>query len=396
MPAPLEFWFEFASTYSYPAAMRVEALCAAAGVPLRWRAFLLGPIFGAQGWNDSPFNIYPVKGRNMWRDMERLCGADGVPLRRPSAFPRGSLLAARIACVAADEPWIGAFVRGVYTANFAFDRPIGEPAVIAAILAELGQPAETWLARAQADDAKQALRAQTDTAIGRGIFGAPSAMVGDELFWGNDRLEAAIDAAVGHDDAAQIETVLAFWFGPSDESADARRARVVRWFTVDAAFDAEIRQRFGALVCAATHRRLDHWAGSARGRLALVVLLDQFSRNVYRDRVDAYAADPYALRVVLTAIDSGLDRQLDFFERSIFYLPLEHTEDAAIQARSVAAYERLAADAPPALRAAGEEFLAHARGHQQTIARFGRFPARNAALGRVSTAEEQAFLASHS
>jgi uncharacterized protein (DUF924 family) len=102
------------------------------------------------------------------------------------------------------------------------------------------------------------------------------------------------------------------------------------------------------------------------------------------------------LRLVLTAIDSGLDRQLDFFERSIFYLPLEHSEDAAIQVRSVAAYERLAADAAPALRAAGEEFLAHARGHQQTIARFGRFPARNAALGRVSSAEEQAFLSSHS
>ncbi|MDX2171333.1 MAG: DUF924 family protein [Deltaproteobacteria bacterium] len=388
MPAPLEFWFEFASTYSYPAAMRVEALCAAAGVPLRWRPFLLGPIFAAQGWNDSPFNIYPVKGRNMWRDMERLCAAAGVPLRRPSAFPRGSLVAARVACAAAAEPWIGRFVRAVYTANFAADRAIGEAPVIGEILEAIGQSAATWLARAQADDVKQALRAQTDAAIARGIFGAPSCTVGDELFWGNDRLEAAIDAAVGPPDTAPIEEVLAFWFGPADEAAAPRRARVVRWFTADPDFDAEVRRRFGGLVCAATHRQLDHWAGSARGRLALVVLLDQFTRNVYRDRVDAYAADPYALRLVLTGIDAGLDCQLDFFARSVFYLPLEHSEDPAIQARSVGAYTALAADAPPELRDAAEQFLAHARGHQQTIARFGRFPARNAVLGRTSTAEE--------
>ena len=93
--ATAEFWFELASTYSYPAAMRVEALARAAGVPLRWRAFLLGPIFAAQGWNASPFNIYPVKGRYMWRDLARLCAAEGLPLRQPSAFPRGSLLAAQ-------------------------------------------------------------------------------------------------------------------------------------------------------------------------------------------------------------------------------------------------------------------------------------------------------------
>ena len=393
MAAPLEFWFEFASTYSYPAAMRVEALCAAAGVPLRWRAFLLGPIFAAQGWGDSPFNIYPVKGRNMWRDLARLCAADGLPLRQPSAFPRGSLLAARIACAAADEPWIGAFVRGVYTANFAADRDIADPTVVGALLAELEQPAAAWIARASAPETKQALRAQSEAAIARGLFGAPSCTVGDELFWGNDRLDAAIDCARRRgDEAASIAAVLQFWFAASGDAAAQAHARA-RWFAASADFDAEIRSRFGALVCAAARRQLDHWAGSARGRLALILLLDQFPRNIYRGQPDAFASDSQALVLALGGIDAGLDCQLDFFARSFFYLPLEHAEDAAIQARSVAAFSRLAAEATPALRAAGEECLRYARDHQAVIARFGRFPARNAALGRASTADEETYLA---
>ena len=94
---PLEFWFEFASTYSYPAAMRIEALGARAGVAIAWRPFLLGPIFQAQGWNDSPFNLYPAKGRYMWRDLERLCEKHGLPYARPTIFPQRSILAARLA-----------------------------------------------------------------------------------------------------------------------------------------------------------------------------------------------------------------------------------------------------------------------------------------------------------
>jgi 2-hydroxychromene-2-carboxylate isomerase len=192
MRPPLEFWFEFASSYSYPAASRVEAQCTAAGVPLRWRPFLLGPIFAAQGWNDSPFNIYPAKGRYMWRDLERLCADYGMPLRRPSVFPRNGLLAARVACAGDGAPWLPAFVRTVYHANFAEDRNIADAAVVRDILAGLGQTPEPILATAQSDDIKQRLRAHTDEAIRRGIFGAPSCTVGDELFWGNDRLEAAL------------------------------------------------------------------------------------------------------------------------------------------------------------------------------------------------------------
>lgn len=200
MAAPIDFWFELASTYSYPAAMRIERLAQAAGVAMRWRPFLLGPIFAAQGWNDSPFNLYPAKGRYMWRDLERVCAAEGLPWRRPSVFPRGSLLAARIACAAAEAPWLPAFVRAVYRANFAEDRAIGDPAVVADLLGTLGVPAEEWLARAATPAVKDALRAQTETAAARGIFGAPTFTVGEELFWGNDRLEAALRHATGSTD----------------------------------------------------------------------------------------------------------------------------------------------------------------------------------------------------
>ncbi len=191
MPA-VEIWFEFASTYSYPAVMRVERLAAERGIELRWRAFLLGPIFRAQGWNDSPFNLYPQKGRYMWRDLERICRAEGLPFRRPTIFPQNGLLAARIACWFAEEPWLPGFVRAVYGANFADGLDIADPNVVTGCLERAGQPASPVLERVAAADAKDKLRAQTDEAVRRGIFGAPSFLVGDELFWGNDRLEAAL------------------------------------------------------------------------------------------------------------------------------------------------------------------------------------------------------------
>ncbi len=161
MTAPLEFWFEFGSTYSYPTALRIETAGQEAGVPLAWRAFLLGPIFAAQGWKDSPFNLYPAKGRYMWRDLERICGGQGIPYRRPSVFPRNGLLAARVACACADAGWLPGFVRAVYTANFAEDREIAEPGVVAELLTDLGQDADALLEAAGAPATKQALRART-------------------------------------------------------------------------------------------------------------------------------------------------------------------------------------------------------------------------------------------
>jgi len=192
MPGTVEFWFEFASTYSYPAAMRIEPLARGAGVTLVWRPFLLGPIFAGQGWRDSPFNIYPAKGRYMWRDLDRICERLGIPLRRPSQFPRNGLLAARVATAAAAAPWLADFVRGVYHANFADDRDIAQRDVMSAVLTTLGIDAEPWLEQAASEAVKEQLRASTDEAMAVGIFGAPTMCVGDELFWGNDRVEEAI------------------------------------------------------------------------------------------------------------------------------------------------------------------------------------------------------------
>src|SRR5574342_559616 len=140
-PAPIHFWFDFASTYSYPAAMRIGAAAARAGVSLEWRPFLLGPIFKEQlGIKDSPFNVFPVRGRYMWRDLERLCEKHGLPWKRPTAFPRSGLLAARIGCLAAGEPWLPEFVRAVFRANFAEDQDIADAGVIGRLLAALGRP----------------------------------------------------------------------------------------------------------------------------------------------------------------------------------------------------------------------------------------------------------------
>jgi 2-hydroxychromene-2-carboxylate isomerase len=188
----LEFWFEFGSTYSYLSAARIEGLAAEVGVPVVWEPFLLGPIFAQQGWNDSPFNVYPAKGRYMWRDLERLCEGYGIPFARPSRFPRDGLLAARVACLAKSEPWLPGFVRAVFRANFSEDREIGDAVERRAILDSLGRPGERLVEQARAPENKMFVREQTRRAGELGIFGAPSFVVGGELFWGNDRLEDAL------------------------------------------------------------------------------------------------------------------------------------------------------------------------------------------------------------
>jgi len=193
MAAKLDFFLEFASTYSYPAAMRVGALAQSAGVAVRWRPFLLGPILQAQGWNDSPFNLYPNKGRYMWRDLERVTAALGLAFQRPDPFPQPSLLAARVAHVGLAEDWGEDFCRAVYAAEFGAGRAIGDANVIADLLRGLELAPEPVLARAQSAEIKARLRAETDAAQRLGVFGAPTFVTGDgELFWGNDRLEQAL------------------------------------------------------------------------------------------------------------------------------------------------------------------------------------------------------------
>lgn len=198
MSGEAEFWFDFASTYSYVAAMRVEAVAGRVGARVLWRPFLLGPIFTEQlGIKDSPFNVNPVRGRYMWRDLERLCAKHGLPWRKPTVFPRNSVLAARVALVGAGEPWGPAFVRAVFSANFARDEDISARAVLEEALTQAGADAASVLARAESPENKLRLREQTTRASQLGIFGAPDFIVKGELFFGQDRLEDALEFLTG-------------------------------------------------------------------------------------------------------------------------------------------------------------------------------------------------------
>ncbi len=189
----IEFWYEFASTYSYPAVMRIGRRAECAGLTLHWRPFLLGPIFKSYGWNDSPFNIFAAKGRYMWRDLERICMAEGLPLRLPPfCFPQNGLKAARLALIGQHDGWTPAFTRAVFAANYAEQKDISDNATLGAILDTLGVDAERAFAAADSPENKDRLRRQTEEAAARGLFGAPSFTIGEELFWGNDRLEAAL------------------------------------------------------------------------------------------------------------------------------------------------------------------------------------------------------------
>ena len=189
----IEFWFEFASTYSYPAAMRVERLAGEAGLEVAWRPLLLGPLFRQQqGLSDSPFNAVPVKGRYMWRDLARICEREGLALSRPEIFPQNGLKAARIV-LALPEAARPDFVRAVYVANFAEGLTISDMDVLAGILARLGHDAAATIEASGAEAVKAELKSNTEEAARRGVFGAPTFFAPDgEMFWGNDRLADAI------------------------------------------------------------------------------------------------------------------------------------------------------------------------------------------------------------
>jgi uncharacterized protein (DUF924 family) len=190
----------------------------------------------------------------------------------------------------------------------------------------------------------------------------------------------------------EVEAVLHFWFGELDARGCADSAHSARWWKKDEAFDAEIGRRFGALHAAIAGGEREAWRNSDRGCLAYVIALDQFSRNMFRGTARTFAYDDQALAASLAAIDRGVDGRLAFDERPFLYMPLIHSENLTAQERCIALFTALRDEAPgeAAGRAAG--MVDYARRHRDIVARFGRFPHRNAALGRASTPEEAEFL----
>jgi uncharacterized protein (DUF924 family) len=189
---------------------------------------------------------------------------------------------------------------------------------------------------------------------------------------------------------ASSEEVLAFWFGTASPAEPPGPNEFRRWFEGGEDVDRQIRERFGDDVERARRGELNQWAETPRGRLALIILLDQFSRNLHRGSAEAFANDSASLRLALDGLDSAQDEVLSCVEQLFFVLPLEHAEDMAMQDRVVAYLERWAKRLPAEVTGMSQHVLDYARLHRDVIARFGRFPTRNRALGRVSTEEEEA------
>lgn len=180
-------------------------------------------------------------------------------------------------------------------------------------------------------------------------------------------------------------SVLQFWFGPGEGAARHSRRE---WFAKDPAFDRALRARFGALIEAALAGALGHWDEPPRHRLARILLLDQFTRNAYRGQARAFSGDARAQADALALLDGSHEFTFDAFERAFVYMPLVHAESLALQSRAVALFDALAAEFP-----ALADYARHARRHRRVIERFGRFPHRNALLGRPSSPPEVRFLA---
>ncbi|MGH8727176.1 MAG: DUF924 family protein [Burkholderiales bacterium] len=189
-----------------------------------------------------------------------------------------------------------------------------------------------------------------------------------------------------------FEEILDFWFGDFSVPDYPPRERSQLWFGKSESDDRLIRERFSATLERAARGEYDGWKSDPRGRLALILVFDQFPRNIYRDTPRAFAFDPKAQALATEGIEQGSDTALNPFDRVFFYLPLEHAEDPQLQRKSVERYRRLIEEAPPELLAKLSGYLDYAVRHAQVIERFGRFPHRNRILGRVSTPQETEYL----
>lgn len=192
----LQFWFEFGSNYSYLSAMRIEEAAHRSQVTIEWKPFLLGPVFRELGWENAPFVLQAAKGRYVWRDMEREARKFRLPFNKPSVFPRVSLLPMRVAMLGSGQPWMGQFCRAAMRQNWVDDLDINHPLHVRQALSGLVADPDAVMRQAQEETNKLRLREQTAEAGERGIFGAPTFLVSDEMFWGNDRLDDALAYAV--------------------------------------------------------------------------------------------------------------------------------------------------------------------------------------------------------
>lgn len=192
----IEFWFEFGSNYSYLSVMRVEDVVRRAGLALVWKPFLLGPVLRELGYETSPFVLQKEKGEYVWRDVARRAAKYGLDFRRPSEFPRQALLPMRVALLGAQQDWIGEFCRRIMCRNWVRDLEIASPECVLSTLDGLAPDPQAVLSAAGSESNKLALREQTTMARRLGIFGAPTFFVGGEMFWGDDRLEDAVEAAL--------------------------------------------------------------------------------------------------------------------------------------------------------------------------------------------------------
>lgn len=206
-------------------------------------------------------------------------------------------------------------------------------------------------------------------------------------------LSESADATITDDDQIRIQAILSFWFKETELSAPQIDRRMDTWFGEDPVFDHEIQKEFGNDVDRASEGSLNHWSHQPHGRLALILLLDQFRRNIYRGTAKAFAKDKVALKLCVEGAMAKIDKGLTPIERVFFYMPLQHTESAKVQAKSCELFNKLADAVSPTSRETFCTIAQFAELHRDIVDQFGRFPHRNRLLGRRNTPEEDKYLA---
>jgi len=209
-------------------------------------------------------------------------------------------------------------------------------------------------------------------------------------------LSESMDATITDEDQSRIEAILSFWFKEQELSAPQIDRRMDVWFSEDPVFDHEIEKQFADDVEAACEGRLNHWGAEPHGRLALILLIDQFRRNIFRNTADAFSKDQLALRLCVEGAMEKKDQGLTPIQRVFFYMPLQHAESRKVQAKSLELYERLAEAVSPTLRETFLTVAQFAELHKDIVDQFGRFPHRNALLNRDDTPQEAEYLAGDS